>query len=233
MPKSVNATRWTRHFIYRTEQTRTTWKFRLGFLALMLLAVWLTRGWWTVAVARSLVCEANAAPSDAILVENFDPNYLGFERAGQLRVAGLAARVFVPIPIDSDTSKPNAVALGTAELMARIARVGTMEIVPIRGVEPISLNAGYDVLRLMEREHIHSIIVVAPLFRSRRSALVYGAILGRAGITVRCEPVPGIREANSWTRSWHGVENVAEQWLKLQYYRWYVLPFRLRAEPAH
>ena len=45
------------------------------------VVVWLTRGWWTVAIARSLVCDANGAPSDAILVENFDPDYLVFERA--------------------------------------------------------------------------------------------------------------------------------------------------------
>ena len=111
-------------------------------------------------------------------------------------------------------------------------RLGPMEIVPLRGGEPISLNAAYDVLRFLEREHIHSVTVVSPLFRSRRSALVYGAVLGPAGITVRCEPVRGMRDVNSWTRSWHGVQDVAEQWLKLQYYKWYVLPFRLRAETA-
>jgi hypothetical protein len=38
---------------------------------------------------------------------------------------------------------------------------------------------------------------------------------------------------NAWTQSWHGVQNVVEQWFKLQCYRWYVLPFRLdRREPA-
>ena len=230
MRESPDATRWTRHFVYRAEHTRTTWKFRAGFVALVVVAAWLTRGWWTVAIARSLVCEADSAQSDAILVENFDPNYLVFERATELRRAGLAPRVLVPIPTDSGTSEPNDVALGTAEVMAKIARLGAMDIVPTREVEPISLNAARDVLRFIEQERIHSVIVVSPLFRSRRSALVYGATLGRAGITVRCEPVQGTREVNTWTRSWHGVEDVAEQWLKLQYYRLYVLPFRLRAQ---
>ena len=63
--------------------------------------VWLTHGWWTVAVARSLVCDANAAPSDAILVENFDSDYLVFERAANLRRAGFAPRVLVPVLADS------------------------------------------------------------------------------------------------------------------------------------
>jgi hypothetical protein len=229
MPESPNTPRWTRYLYYRAEHTRTTWTFRAGFVALVFVVAWLTSGWWTVAIARSLVCEANSAPSDAILVENFDPDYLVFERATRLRRAGFATRVLVPIQTDPGTSEPNAVAMGTAEMMAKFARLGAMDIVPIRVVEPISLNAAVDVLRFIEREHIRSVIVVSPLLRSRRSALVYGATLGRAGITVRCEPAQGTGEGKTWTRTWHGVQNVAEQWLKLQYYRLYVLPFRLYA----
>ncbi len=90
------------------------------------------------------------------------------------------------------TQEPNDVALGIAEVMARIARVGAIEIVPIREVEPITLNAARDVQRFLEREHIRSVIVVTPLFRSRRSALVYGATLGRAGIAVRLRARPRV-----------------------------------------
>lgn len=230
MRESSNTPHWARHFYYRREHTRTTWKFRLGFLVLVIVAAWLTRGWWTVAIARSLVCEANAAPSDAILVENFDPDYLVFQRATSLRRAGFATRVLVPVQTDPGTSEPNFIAVGTAEMMAKFAHLGAMDIVPIRLVEPISLNAANDVLGFAERERIRSVIVVSPLFRSRRSVLVYRATLGRAGIAVRCEPVQGSRGVDTWARSWHGVQDVAEQWLKLQYYRLYVLPFRLRAQ---
>jgi hypothetical protein len=233
MQDTRKAPRWTRHFVYRTEHTRTTWKFRIGFVALAVFAVWLTRGWWTVAVARSLVCQANSAPSDAILVENFDPDYVVFKRAAQLRMGGLAARVLVPVATEPGTPDPSAVALGTAEVMAKVARLGTMDIVPIGNVEPISLNAGRDVLRFIERERIHSVIVVSPLFRSRRSALVYGATLGGAGVTVRCEPVQEAPDVNTWTLTWHGVQAVAEQWVKLQYYRVYVLPFRMDRRALH
>src|SRR5438552_19210918 len=116
MRESSNAPRWTRYFVYRAEHTRTTWKFRVGFVALIVVAAWLTRGWWTVAVARSLVCDGNGAPSDAILVENFDPDYLVFERATRLRRAGFAARVLVPIRTDPGTAEINAVAPSTAEV---------------------------------------------------------------------------------------------------------------------
>jgi hypothetical protein len=229
MRESTHAPRWTRHFAYRTEHTRTTWKFRFGLVALVAVAAWLTRGWWTVAIASSLVCNPNIARSDAILVENFDPAYLLFERATELRSAGFAARVLVPVVTGSDNSSPNAIALGTTELIASAAHLGPFEIVPIREVEPISLNAARDILRFIEREHIRSVIVLSPIFRSRRSALVYGATLGRAGITIRCEGVQGIYGVDTWPETWHSIQDVVEQWIKLQYYRIYVLPFRLDA----
>jgi hypothetical protein len=218
---------WKRHFFYRSERTRTTWKFRIGLVLVVFLAVWLTRGWWTVAAGSSLICERNAAPSDAILVENFDHDYLVFERATELRRAGLAPRVIVPVRAHAGTGFAG-VALGTTELLAKLAHVGAFEPVPMEEVEPISLNAAYDVLAFLQREHIRTVIVVSPLFRSQRSALVYESTLGRAGILVRCEPVEGSVDVNTWTGSLHGIQNVAEQWLKLQYYRFYVLPFLQR-----
>jgi hypothetical protein len=192
---------------------------------LVIVALWLSRGWWSIAIARSLICEETLAPSDAILVENFDPDYLLFQHARNLRRAGLAARVLVPVPVDPGTMTPNAVSLGVADVMSRLSQIGQVEIIPIRGVEPITLNALRDVQTFLERERIRSVIVVTPLFRSRRSALVYGATLGRAGIAVYYQHVEELRGVNTWTREWHGVEEVAEQWVKLQYYRLWILPF--------
>jgi hypothetical protein len=193
---------------------------------LTVATAWLTSGWWTVALAESLVCETTAAPSDAILLENFDADYLLFERAAEIRRKGLAPRVLVPVRSDT-TSGPNLVGLGTAQVMAKVAHLDAMEVVPFREVEPISLNAAYDVLRFLRQEHIQSVIVVAPHFRSRRSELIYAATLRAAGIAVTCEPVQGVVGNESWTASLHGIQNVMEQWVKLQYYRLYVLPFRL------
>jgi hypothetical protein len=113
--------------------------------------------------------------------------------------------------------------------MAKFAHLGSIEVVPIREVEPISLNAARDVLGFIQREGIRSVVVVSPLFRSKRSAIVYGATLGAAGITVRCEPSQHIQDPHTWTQSLHGIQNVAEQWSKLQYYRLFVLPFMARS----
>jgi hypothetical protein len=217
---------WTRHFVYRSERLRTTWKFRAAAVAALVLAAWLTHGWWTAAIASSLVCDSETAASDAILIENFDAEYLLFERARHLRHDGLAHRVLVPVAADPDTLETNAVMRAIAETMADIGRLGAIEVIPVREVEPISLNAAIDIRHFLKREGIRSVIVVSPLFRSRRSALVYEATLAPAGITVRCDAVEGTRQVATWFDTWHGIQNVTEQWLKLQYYRFYVLPSR-------
>lgn len=226
MPAPPDARRWTRFFVRRTERLRATWTLRIAIAAIAAAGMWLSQDWWSVAMARSLVCDRNVAPSDAILIENFDPDYLLFERAAALRRAGLAPRVLVPVA--ADAFGPNRVARAIAETMANISRIGPVEIVPIREIEPISFNAGLDVRNFAVREGIHSVIVVSPLFRSRRSVLVYDATLGRSGISVRCDAVEETRDVTSWLETSHGIQDVVEQWLKLRYYQLYVLPFRSR-----
>jgi hypothetical protein len=230
MREPVRTRGWSHHFLYRTTHLRTTWKLRLGLLALLVGIPWLTSGWWTIALARSLVCESDAAPSDAILIENFDPDYLLFERAAELRRKGLAPRVLVPVREDP-SSAPNLVGLGTAKVMAEVAHLDAMDVVPYREVEPISLNAAYDVVKFLRQQQLRSVIIVAPNFRSKRSSLIYAATLGQAGIAVTCEPVGAVIGIDSWTASLHGIQNVVEQWAKLQYYRLYVLPFRRAPAP--
>lgn len=192
------------------------------------VAAWLTRSWWTVAVARSLVCDANAAVSDALVVENFDSNYSTFARAAQLVRTGIVPRALVPVPADPQTHEPNAVSARLSGALIELARLDRAVIIPVREAEPIELNTARDVRDFLNAQHLRSVVVVSPLFRSRRSSLVYRATLGAAGIAVTCEPVPEGRDVNTWTHSWHGIQEVMEQWAKLQYYQFYVLPFRVR-----
>src|SRR6187401_1286615 len=102
MSPSSEIPHWTRHIFYRSQYTRTTWKFRLSLLALVLLIGWLARGWFSVAIADSLVCDASVAPSDAILIENFDPAFGAFEAAARLKRDGVAPRVLVPVARSGD-----------------------------------------------------------------------------------------------------------------------------------
>jgi hypothetical protein len=214
---------WQRHFFYRQESLKTTWKFRLALLMLSVLLVSVTRGFWMSRIGQSLVCTEEIAPGDVILVENFDPHYLVFERAAALHKAGLAARVLVPTDASHDPEIPDLVSQGITELMIRMARLQNPELLPIRISEPISLNAAYQIRDFLTTEHLRSVIIVTDGFRSKRSSLIYHAVLDPAGIKVGCVPVFGQTAPLNWTKTWHGIQDVTEQFLKLQYYRFYVL----------
>jgi hypothetical protein len=225
----VQVPAWARRLVYRKEVLKTTWLFRLAVVVLVLLVALVGRSVWVPAVGRSLVCAEEQGTVDALLLDNLDANYLLFERAAALqKKAGGGVRVLVAT-MATETGH-DAIAMGTVELMARVARLHDWEVIPIRNVEPITLHAAVEVKDFLEREKIRSVAIVTPGFRSMRSSMVYGAVLSRAGIASRCTPVVGSRDDRTWIETWHGIQEVALQFLKLQYYRFYVLP--MRAGPA-
>jgi hypothetical protein len=215
---------------YRTDGIKTRWSFRLAMVAGSIVLISLTKSFWIPGVGRSLVCTEPAGRADAILIENFDPDYLLFERAQALHQAGSTSRVFVPVEADFD-GEPSRVKSGFVDVMARVARLDPPEIIPIHEVEPISLNAAKQIRAVLTREHIGSVMVLTPGLRSRRSLLVYHAVLGRAGIDVSCVPVFGRHTPENWPGTWHGIQEVTEQLLKLQFYRFYVLPVYAWEQP--
>jgi hypothetical protein len=213
---------WYRHFFYRKQVLKTTWKLRLLIVLVFAAAIVVPHRFWATRIGQSLVCEENVAPSDALLLENFDISYRVFERAAALRKAGIASRVFVPTAIDGQ-STPHEVSRQFADVMARNASLQEFETIPFHEKEPISLNAAKQVRDFLEKERIKSVVVIAPGLRSRRSAMVYNAVLVPAGIRVACSPIVGGRPIGAWTSTWHGFQGVIEQFIKLQYYRFYVL----------
>ena len=72
----------------------------------------MTHRFWTLRIGQNLVYPEEIAPSDIILVENFEPDYLVFKRAAALQLGGVASRVFVPVPASSDPVRPNLVSQG-------------------------------------------------------------------------------------------------------------------------
>ena len=54
---------------------------------------------------------------------------------------------------------------------------------------------------------------------------MFKRVLGESGITVACVPVLRHTAPYSWAKTWHGIQGVTEQFIKLQSYRFYVLPF--------
>jgi hypothetical protein len=215
--------KWQRHLFSRQESIRTTWKLRLALLMLGILLVAVTRGLWTRWIGHSLVCQEAIGYSDVILVENFTPNYLLFERAAALHTAGLAPRILVPTPAARGSVRPNSVSQGFVEVMARVAQLPEPEVLPIQMIEPISLNAASQIRDFLTTAHHQSVMVVTSGFRSQRASLIYQAVLAPAGIRVYCVPVFGQKTPANWSETWHGMLEVTEQFLKLQYYRFYVL----------
>jgi len=197
---------------------------RLAFIGLLLVsAAYLLRPFWIPAVGRSLVCNDRLGPADAILVENFDVDYLPFERAAKLQNQGLSERIFIPISV-RENNQPTSVAEGIVEVMTRISRVKNWETIPFHEVEPISLNAAKQIRDFLTAQRIRSVLVVTSEFRSRRSSLVYKSVLTPAGIDVNCVPTTGHNSTATWSRTWHGIQEVVLQLLKLEYYRFWVLP---------
>src|SRR4029450_12849780 len=118
-------------------------------------------------------------------------------RADVLRVAAQTdARVRDPSPNE------------VAELMARRARLEAFEIIPILETEPISFTAAVQIREHLTKQHVRSVIVVAPGFRSRRSSLVYHTVLRDAGMQVSCTPIFGRTTPQSWMNAWHGIQEV-------------------------
>jgi hypothetical protein len=220
------AASWRKYVIRRTTTVRTTWTFRAIVLAIVLAGLGATRGLWVAGVGRALVCDESLRQSDAILIDNFEVNYLVFERAEQLKSGGIARRVIVPTLASPGSSEPNRVFAGIAEVMSRVARLPPPELVPVSEIEPISLNASYEIRDYLRQHGIRSVVIVSPAFRSRRSALIYDDVLGAAGIEATCAPVFAPQQGpDTWTQTLHGIQEVAEQHVKLLYYRFYVMPF--------
>ncbi len=206
-------------FIKRTYGFKTTWKFRLLlFVGALILLV--CRGVWAPAVGLVLVHRGELNVSEVLIVENFDTDYLLFEKAGELQRGGFAKRVWVPVESSGrDETKAGLVPKGLAEFMCQVAKIQEPEIIPIRNTEPITYNLAAKIGQKLEGEGVGSIIVVSPAFRSKRDYLIYEKILRPKGIKVYCVPVYGAKTPENWIQSWHGVQEVMLQLGKLIYYQ--------------
>ena len=181
-----------------------------------------TRQTWLRVGAESLVCVSSEVPSEAILIDHVEDNYLLFERAQQLQARGAAPMVLVPILSSESNGRPNAVSLGFVELMCRISQIPRCITFHAPSNEPISLNLARHSKRELEARGIKSVVIVTDGFRSRRSLAVYDSILGSSGIAVRCQPVFGSHGPANWFESYHGIQDVMLQFVKFWYYRLFV-----------
>jgi len=184
----------------------------------------MTRGFISEKLAESLVYPGDVEASDAVIIENFDTNYLLFEETAKLVKAGQVGRVYVPVPFNRSRTGPNRVDQEFAEVMCRISRIeGGCELIPFLEIEPIRLNAAQQVKTFLQDKEIHSITIVSSVFSSKRSWLVFKSVFESTGVKVYCLPVFSERNPGNWTESWHGIQEVFMEFGKLWYYRLAVL----------
>jgi hypothetical protein len=219
---------WARYFVTRKEVVKTTWTFKAALIVAVVVVAYLTQPFWADSIAESLVCEnpERLARADAILIDYLDPDLSVFGRASQLQAVGLSSNVIAPVDVDPSTGSISTVADAVIDVQARQARIDNLRKVPASDVEPYSLNTAFHIRRFAKENGIASVILVTPAFRSKRSMMIYAAVLSPAGVSIQCAPVFR-RSVRGWTQTWHGIQDVGLQFMKLQYYRWYVLPFRL------
>lgn len=195
------------------------WKSRLLAAVVVAAGIGLLALCGLQSLGPGLVHKDEIQKSDILLIENFDPDYLLFEKARQLLSEGWARRVMVPVEASPGGDRPNAVSKGFVEVMAGIAGVPEPELIPVREAEPISLNVARQVRDKLADEGITSVIVISPGFRSKRSFLVWREVFRPAGIRVSVVPVFGSRTPENWRETWHGWQEVILQWVKLLYYQ--------------
>ena len=188
------------------------------------LGTYATRTMWLTAIGEALVCHPSPLAGQAILIDNFDYEYWLFKRSADLQHQRPGLEVFVPT-IAHDGGDLAVAANEVTNAFARVAKLGQWEIIPVREREPISLNVAYQVRDFLLARHVTSVTLLSSAFRSRRSNLVYRMVLGARGIGVGCQPIPDTLTPQTWTSTWHGVQEVGLQFVKLQYYRFWVIPF--------
>jgi len=183
-----------------------------------------TREWWALRLGSSLVCDSRSDYPDLIFIDNLDQNFQLFEKAAHLKRQGIGKTIVVPVhPHWQDSSKPDPVEREITEVMIRAAHLECAEILRIRGTEPITLNVALDLADFLKGTEVGTVLILTSGFRSKRLHAVFCSVLDKIGIQTYCLPVWGAHRPETWTRSWHGIQEVFLQHLKLAYYRAMVL----------
>jgi hypothetical protein len=198
----------------------------LAFLLTAAIGVggYLTRQTWLALAAESLVCRPSEAPSDVIVVDFVENNYLLFQRAQHLQARHLASTVLVPIMVSENDQTGSSVAQGFVDVMCRVTHVSECTTFYAAVDEPISLNFALRTAAELQSRGVHSMLLVTSAFRSRRAATIYAEVLRPFGIAVHCQPVFSRATPANWTDTSHGIQDVVLQFGKLLYYRAIVMP---------
>lgn len=239
--KQHQKTTWTsvkRFALRRVEISKTTWRFRLLVCTLIAFVVVAPGKIWLTAMATSLVREDALGPADLILVEMAvlpAPDVIDY--AASLYHRRYAPRIAVTRYKRSDRLNDAGVELPRSLdklLQVYWADAGldssVVESVPIDVIDPVTLNSARQVAEYCRAQHVARVIVVTPRYHSRRSTLSYARYMAPLGIEVRSSPPQGGLRPDNWWRTKDGILLVTQEYVRLLYYRAFVLRWS-RADP--
>ena len=213
-----------RQLVPRATTYRSVWKQRLLVVAILIVFPVASCEWWVPGLGRSLVCDSQFDRPDLIIIDNLDSDYLLFEKAVDLKALGVCERVLVLVQASGrNPEKPNLVSREIVDVMVRVAGLDGTEIIPIKQLEPITLNTARQVGDFLKGADVKTVLILTSGFKSKRIYLVFKKALGEVGIDAYCLPVWGARTPENWANSWHGIQEVVLQYIKLAYYRLWVL----------
>lgn len=221
-----------RHFaLRRVEVTKTTWRFRFLVCAVLALVVVAPGKIWLTAMATSLVHEDALASADLILVEMAvlpAPDAIAY--AASLYHRGYAPRIAVTRYIHSDRLADGGVQVpGSLDKLLEIywADAGLdgsiVESVPIQVIDPVTLNSARQVAEYCRAHRVARVIIVPSRYHSRRSTLSYERYMTPLGIAMLSRPPEGRLRPDNWWRTKDGMLVVTQEYVKLLYYRAFVL----------
>lgn len=211
--------------------SKTTWRFRFLTCAVLALVVVAPAKVWLTAMAVSLVHEDALEPADLILVEMAVlPAPGAIDYAASLYHRGYAPRIAVTRYVRSERLDDAGVEVPRSlDKLLQIywADAGldgsVVESVPIEVIDPVTLNSARQVAEYCRAHHVARVILVTSRFHSRRSTLSYARYMAPLGIEVRSRPPQGGLRPDNWWRTKDGILVVTQEYVKLLYYRAFVL----------
>lgn len=217
--------------VHRTTVWKTTWRFRLLLLVVLLVVSVSCGPFWLTQAGATLVERDSIEHADAILVDvTVAPSLSAMREASRLSQAGYAPRVLFTRYVQTDRLERVGLQVprdydAVINLYAADAglSLATVDTIPIEVIDPVTLNTARQVAVFCQARAIRSLILVEPLFHSRRSALTYAHFLAPLGIHSISQPVESGLLVTNWWRTKDGWLSVIEESVKLAYYRVFVL----------
>jgi uncharacterized SAM-binding protein YcdF (DUF218 family) len=196
-----------------------TWLRRLRWplvIVGLLLAAWLTSGWWLAWLGRYLDVSEAPGQDDVVFVLGGGADTRPFVAAALVKT-GHVKRVLVARVKPQPGRAP--LAIQEQEVMTRVLRlrgVTDEQIVLLPDECDSTLDEAHALARYLDREPAQRVTIVTSDFHTRRARLLFSRVLGERMSRVRfvAAPTDGFN-ADSWWQSEDGVVTYTTEYLKL------------------